>query len=95
MDKHESGPGSLPGLPDNRISRRVMLAGVASIVFVENALPLFGTNAQAASNLYDSSARAALNPRASSAGATAWSANRLDIFGLGTDNAMYHKAKNN
>jgi hypothetical protein len=24
--------------------------------------------------------------------AVAWSSNRLDIFGLGTDKAMYHKA---
>ena len=24
--------------------------------------------------------------------AVAWGANRLDIFGLGTDNSMYHKA---
>ena len=25
----------------------------------------------------------------------AWGVNRLDIFGLGTDNHMYHKAWNN
>lgn len=24
--------------------------------------------------------------------AVAWGSNRLDIFGLGTDNSMYHKA---
>ena len=39
--------------------------------------------------LYDTNFAA---PRAAGGWVTAWGNNRLDIFGLGTDGAMYHKA---
>ncbi|WP_198925659.1 hypothetical protein [Dictyobacter vulcani] len=58
----------------------MMMAGVAGAMLALHALPVF-----------DDIALAAAHPRASSAGASTWAANRLDVFGIGTDNAMYHK----
>lgn len=81
MDKYEANPGHLVSLSGNTISRRMMLAGIAGVLLAGNALPLFSNEALAAAD-----------HRGSSAGVTTWSANRLDIFGVGTDNAMYHKA---
>ncbi|GCF11255.1 hypothetical protein [Dictyobacter arantiisoli] len=83
MDEYKSAPGHVSSLAGNSVSRRTMLAGIATVILAGNALPLFSTHVLAASN-----------PRNPSAGVTTWSPHRLDIFGLGTDNAMYHKAWN-
>lgn len=83
MKKHASDPGLLSNLSGNKVSRRLMMVGAAGAIFAGNALPLFSTNVLAASS-----------PRGSSGGVTTWASNRLDIFGIGTDNAMYHKSWN-
>ncbi len=65
----------------HKLSRRTMLSSLVSIAVGGSIVSLNATNAQAASVPWTAGSRV-----------VAWGPDRLDIFGLGTNNSMYHKA---